>query len=355
MDSVKLSLCIPTYNFGRFIGETLRSILEQDGAEEIEVVVVDGASTDNTADVVTCLQKRYSQIKYFRLPAKGGIDRDMAKSVELATGEYCWLFSSDDVMRSGALALALNEIEQSHDLFLCRHTECTFEMHFVSEYPFLRLDSEAVFDLADPEVRAKYCALGINTEAFFSFMGGLIFKKSKWDLVPFNEAFAGSCWAHVARFFEIMSKGLTVKYVNRTYLNRRQDNDSFMQSGYVNRYRIGIDGYLRLADTFFGHNSVEAFHIRRVLRNEFSVVLFLFAANRCRERPEVESKALLDSLFNKVYCDNSSEDRRVRFIYALGSSPLGYVMSRARRIALGPNARTAVAKIIARSGNAGRF
>ena len=78
MNAVKLSLCIPTHNFGRFIADTLHSILEQDGAEEIEVVVVDGASTDNTADVVTSLQQQWPQIKYFKLPAKGGIDRDMA-------------------------------------------------------------------------------------------------------------------------------------------------------------------------------------------------------------------------------------------------------------------------------------
>ena len=135
----ELSLCIPTYNFGKFIAETLHSILEQDGADEIEVVVVDGASTDNTPDVVTSLQNQYPQIKYFRLAAKGGIDRDMAKSVELATGEYCWLFSSDDTMRRGALELALNEIKQGHDLYLCKHTECTFDMQFITECRLLIL------------------------------------------------------------------------------------------------------------------------------------------------------------------------------------------------------------------------
>jgi len=35
VNPVKLSLCIPTYNFGRFIAETLHSILQQDGADEI--------------------------------------------------------------------------------------------------------------------------------------------------------------------------------------------------------------------------------------------------------------------------------------------------------------------------------
>src|SRR5580704_4908013 len=146
MSQPKLSLCIPTYNFGRFIGETLHSILDQDGADQIEVVVVDGASTDNTTDIVTGLQKQYPQIKYYRLPAKGGIDRDMAKSVELATGDYCWLFSSDDIMREGAIASILEEIKFGYDIFLCKHMECKFDMTHGFEYPVLRLRSPAVFN-----------------------------------------------------------------------------------------------------------------------------------------------------------------------------------------------------------------
>lgn len=313
---MKLSICMPTYNFGRFIAETLHSILEQDGAEEIEVVVLDGASADNTADIVTGLQKQYPQIKYFRLPVRGGIDRDMAKTVELASGEYCWLFSSDDIMRNGALELALNEIKQGYDLYLCRHAECTFEMQVLFEYPILCLNSEAVFDLANPEIRERYFSLAITTEAFFSFMGGLVIKKSTWDSVPLNEAFVGSCWALAARLFEVMRKRLTVKYVGKTCLYRRGENDFFMDKGVVNRLRIAIEGYHRLADTFFGHDSVEAFHIRRVLKNDFSVTVFSAAAQLCREKPETESKTLLDALVRQTYCDGSARDWRNRFLYA---------------------------------------
>ena len=48
----KLSICIPTYNRAAYIGETLASIISQSN-DDIEIVIVDGASTDNTADVVT--------------------------------------------------------------------------------------------------------------------------------------------------------------------------------------------------------------------------------------------------------------------------------------------------------------
>jgi abequosyltransferase len=322
MDPLKLSLCIPTYNFGRFIAETLHSILEQDGADEIEVVVLDGASTDNTSEVVTDLTKQYPQMKYFRLRAKGGIDRDMAKSVELATGEYCWLFSSDDTMIRGALRTVLDEIKQAHDLYLCKHTECTFDMQVITEWPILSLNSERVFELANPKERAEYVSLATTSEAFFSFMGGLIVKKSKWDSVPLNEAFIGSCWAHAARLIEIMPSGLTVKYVAKAYLNRRSSNDSFSDKGVINRHRIGIEGYNQIADVFFGHDSVEAFHIRRVLKYEHPLDLFIRGLNLCKDKPEIESKSLLDSLIRKLYCDGSDDDQRTLLAYAAHSSEL---------------------------------
>src|SRR5438552_1195463 len=109
--TVPLSICIPIYNFAKFIPVTLDSILVQAGVEEIEIVVVDGASTDDTEQVINRYRQNYTQIKYIRLPAKGGIDRDIARTVEHATGDYCWLFSGDDIMRVGGLREMLTHIE----------------------------------------------------------------------------------------------------------------------------------------------------------------------------------------------------------------------------------------------------
>ena len=154
------------------------------------------------------------------------------------------------------------------------------------------------------------------TEAFFSFMGGLVVKKSTWDSVPSNEAFVGSCWALAARLFEIMPQAFDRKVCGQTYLYRRGANDLFMDKGLVNRLRIAIEGFHRLADTFFGHDSMEAFHVRRVLKNDFSVTVFSAAAQLCREKPETESKTLLDALVRQTYCDGSARDWRNRFLYA---------------------------------------
>jgi abequosyltransferase len=302
MKTPLLSICIPTYNFGEFIAAALESIVGQ-LPESAEIVVLDGGSTDGTADVVRQFQAPCPQLKYHRFEARGGIDRDMARSIDLARGEFCWLFSADDVMKPKAIERMLQALVTSNDVYLCKHTVCDLHMNVFGETRVLGLARETAFDLAEAAQRRRYFALAQTTEAFFSFMGGIVVKRAKWNSVPLNERFVGSCWAHVARIFELIATGLSVTYIPEALLDRRGDNDSFADKGVVNRYRIAIEGYHRLAAEFFLHGSWEAFHIRRVIRNEFKFRTFLSAAMSCRRKPAAENLAMLNQLIRMAYCD----------------------------------------------------
>jgi abequosyltransferase len=295
-----ISVCIPTYNFGRYIGATLQSIVDQ-CSEAIEIVVIDGASTDDTQAIVAEFVRRCQNIRYVRLERRGGIDRDMATAVELAHGRYCWLFSSDDIMRPGALAMLLQCVKSGHDVYLCKHTNCTLQMAVLNEHPVLLHDVDASFELSDRRDRLRYLRLAANTEALFSFMGGLVVKRSRWMSVPLDEAFVGSCWAHAARLVELAREQLSVRYLPHCLLNRRGENDSFADRGVVNRLRIAIDGYSRLAAHFFGSDSEEAYHVRRALRNEFGLRQLLYAKALCARSPASESRQTLDSLVGELH------------------------------------------------------
>ena len=83
--SIKLSICIATRNRGEFIGETLESIAAQ-CTSSVEIVVLDGASSDNTEQVVRALQNAMPALRYFRQEKNGGVDRDDDAVVGLALG-----------------------------------------------------------------------------------------------------------------------------------------------------------------------------------------------------------------------------------------------------------------------------
>ena len=109
MNQIKISICIATRNRGAFIAETLGSIIAQ-ATDQVEIVVLDGASTDDTGEVVRQYQERFPRLRYVRQEMNMGVDRDFATAVDLAIGEYCWLFSDDDLLKPGAIQAVLDAI-----------------------------------------------------------------------------------------------------------------------------------------------------------------------------------------------------------------------------------------------------
>jgi len=304
MTPLRLSICLPVYNFGAFLGETLDSILPQ-AQPGVEVVVVDGASTDDTPDVVASRVAAWPQLRYVRLARRGGIDVDMAVSVEQAGGDYCWLFSGDDIMRAGAVGRVLTYLDAKDDVIICRHTICDKEMRLLAEYPILRSPGMRRLDFANTSERQAFLGEAVNTEAMFSFMSGLVIRCQAWLSVPAVDEFTGSCWGHVARLLALSRKQLRVCYSDELWLDKRGDNDSFMDRGAVHRFSIAVDGYTRMAHTYYGVDSFEATQVRRFLRNELTIASFMSARQAASESPAQECRQELDRMMNVLYSDRS--------------------------------------------------
>ncbi len=302
---IRLSICIPVYNFGAFIGQTLESIIRQ-ATDEVEIVVLDGASTDDTAEVVGRYQERHPRIRYHRAEKKGGIDRDMAIAIGMGSGEYCWPFSGDDVMRKGAIDRLFAELRSGCDVYLLESMLCDFHLKPKSLHQLFELTAPRTFRLQDAADRREYFRLAKNTAAFFSFCSAVVIKKARWDAVPADESFVGSCWAHAARIFAMLPAGLVVRYLPGPFLDKRGDNDSFLTDGFTSRFAITIDGYHRIADTFLKHESDEAAHVRRAVRAELPLVFWIVARLEIEDRNRRDQLPLYRRLVSKNYADASS-------------------------------------------------
>lgn len=316
----KLSICIPTYNRAKFLGATLRSIVDQVG-EDVEIVVSDNASNDETSDIVEFYRKLHPALVYFRQPENVGADRNYLKVVELASGEYCWLFGSDDILKKDAIQKVLQEIKLKFDVYLCGLTLCSFDMKPLVDHRILKINSDAVFDLSNTQERQAYCELAETTTAFFSFIGSLIIKKTKWVTVAIDEEkFIGSLWSHVAKIFGMIPYGLKLKYLHESLLYKRGDNDSFLDKGMAHRIGISVYGYQMIGDWFFGAHSIESRHIRRVLKFEWPLIAFI-SLKRENMANKKEEPQLLNNVFKKCYSGSNLADRFARLIF--GSNLLG--------------------------------
>lgn len=267
MGDARLSICIPTYNFGEFIGETLESIVGQQASDEVEIIVGDGGSTDNTAEVIERYQAYFSRLTYHNFGKKSGVDLDLSKTVELARGDYCWLMSSDDVLRSGAIQRVLNEITLGHAVYLLNRTMCDRNLR-----PIRRKNSwlsngtaDTVYHFADRSELIAYLNASESIGALFSYISSIVVCREKWSATGFDERFAGSNYAHVFRLFSMLKvDGSSLKYIRESSVLCRGDNDSFLDKGLANRFLIDFDGYRLLGEFLFPDEEV---------RNAFKAVM----------------------------------------------------------------------------------
>jgi glycosyltransferase involved in cell wall biosynthesis len=107
-----VSVIIPCYNQGQFLGEAIESVLGQ-SYRHFEIIVVDDGSTDKTADVV----RRYSAVRYMRQENAG---RSAARNAGLgeSRGEFVVFLDSDDRLLPHALQTGVACFEE--------HAECAF-------------------------------------------------------------------------------------------------------------------------------------------------------------------------------------------------------------------------------------
>lgn len=242
---------MPTRNRARFIGEALESVISQAG-DNVEIVIVDGASTDNTTEVVQRYQQKFKNLVYYRQEKNGGVDRDMAKAIELARGEYCWLFSDDDSLKSGAIKRILKEIESGYEIYLCNVTACNLNMRPLRNRFWLSAEvKDKVFNLHNKNELIEYCNRANSIGALFSYWSSIVLRRQEWIKTGYNYEFDGTAYALASSLLSFTTQRCRLKYIRDSLVLWRNDNESFQNAGgLVKRFLLDFDGYLQLADKY---------------------------------------------------------------------------------------------------------
>lgn len=110
-----VSIVVPSYNQGEFIKQTIDSILAQDYAP-IQIIVVDGASTDNTVKILKSYGDRRDLI-WLSEPDRGVVDA-VNKGFTLAQGKIIGIQSSDDLYLPKAISKVINEFKRDDSIGL---------------------------------------------------------------------------------------------------------------------------------------------------------------------------------------------------------------------------------------------
>jgi abequosyltransferase len=191
---MKLSICIATFHRGDYIGQTLDSIVPQ-LSEQVELVVVDGASPDNTEAVVRERMQHSSRIRYVRESKNSGVDQDYDKAVGYAVGEYCWLMSDDDLLLPGAIDRVLQVMPAVPDLVVANAKVMNADLSADLDPRLLRVDTDQRWEAQGGE------GLFSQIAAYLSFIGGVIVRRDFWQRRE-RQPFYGSLFIHVGVLFQ---------------------------------------------------------------------------------------------------------------------------------------------------------
>jgi glycosyltransferase involved in cell wall biosynthesis len=95
----RISIVTPTYNQGSYIEECIQSILDQ-GYPNLDYIIIDGGSTDNTIEII---KKYQDQLSYWISEKDNGLYDALNKGFKKATGEIFGWLNSDDILHRKSL------------------------------------------------------------------------------------------------------------------------------------------------------------------------------------------------------------------------------------------------------------
>jgi glycosyltransferase involved in cell wall biosynthesis len=114
----RVSVGLPVYNGDRFLEEAITSMLAQTFTD-FELIIVDNASTDRTADICLKYAEIDSRVRYSRNATNIGGTRNQNLTLDLARGEYFRWAAHDDAVEPDMLLRCVEMLDARPDIVLC--------------------------------------------------------------------------------------------------------------------------------------------------------------------------------------------------------------------------------------------
>lgn len=204
MQKPLLSIVLTTRNRGSKLRELLLSLLPQTN-EDVEIVVVDGASEDHTTSILIELKSLGLPLRYLTLRENGGMDVDFIRAADLALGGHIWFTGDDDIFNQGSVERVLKEIRQNNPSLLVVNYEVA-DVHLstvIDDNRLQVLESEHRRQANPDELFSQFGYA-------MSYIGSTVVSRDLWQTFE-AEKFIGSYFIHLgAAFTSSLPRGVSI-------------------------------------------------------------------------------------------------------------------------------------------------
>lgn len=237
MNKSKVSIVIPVYNVELYLREALDSVINQT-LKEIEIIVVNDGSTDNSLEIIKEYEKKDNRIKIINQENQG-LSGARNSGLKIAKGEYIYFMDSDDYIELDTLELCYKKSKDENLDFI-----------FFDALPFSNDDIKIdinYYDRKDLDHRVLSGAIYLEillkkqkyrSPVWLSFINLEFLNEIKIKFYPQI--------LHEDELFTplLFLKAMRVSYINRKFFNRRMRINSIMTSI---KSEKNIIGYLTVA------------------------------------------------------------------------------------------------------------
>ncbi|WP_428031126.1 glycosyltransferase family 2 protein [Ancylobacter sp.] len=228
------------------LAELLDSIVAEGHADDVEVVVSDDASTDDTLVVAG----RYSErIKHFNLisqPHNLGFDRNFLAVTAAARAPYIWLMGDDDLLEPGGLSRLLEMIE--------RWPQAVGFTLGVIDYDVTMTTPIGIRGTPPTQLITGAKDLFLSMADLLGFMSTLVVKRSLWDQAAKDPQVqsVNNCYVQVIIAGKIIGESGQWGVIQEPCVGFRTGNDQLLaRYGWLDRLKIDARAYGEIADLLF--------------------------------------------------------------------------------------------------------
>ena len=171
-----VSIIVPVYNTSKYLEKCLYSLINQT-IKNIEIIVVNDGSTDNSLEIINKIAKEDKRIKVYN-KKNGGLSSARNYGIEKSTGKYIGFVDSDDYVRKDMYEILKKNLEDnSADMSICRwylvENEIKRECNFKTEN--IVLNSEDAINVL------------LSHSSFDNFVVTKLYKRELFDYIRFDE------------------------------------------------------------------------------------------------------------------------------------------------------------------------
>jgi glycosyltransferase involved in cell wall biosynthesis len=202
-----ISVIIPNYNYGQYLGEAIESVLNQT-YKNIQLIVVDNESTDNSIEIAS----RYLDAITLIQKPHGGVSSARNLGITVAKGQYICFLDSDDTWTAEKLEMQLEIASKTQaDLIYSGVMVCDAELSKVEEL--------------SPEYRGDCYSLFLKYPTRAIILLGCSNAMIRSEVI--NQTGMFKCYLHISAdwdFFRRICKIAYVEYVPFAQVNYRRHN-----------------------------------------------------------------------------------------------------------------------------------